>query len=148
MKIALGQIDTTVGDLAGNVALMADFARRASALHADLIAFPELSITGYPPRDLVEKESFLERSECELQRLARETADLPVTLICGYVGKSPARAGKRATNSAAILERGAILFRQTKMLLPTYDVFDEARHFVPGESPRLAAIAGCNVALT
>ena len=71
MKIALGQINTTVGDLSGNVNLMVAAARRAAALGADLIAFPELSITGYPPRDLVEKESFLERSECELQRLAR-----------------------------------------------------------------------------
>ena len=148
MKIALGQIDTTVGDLAGNVARMADFARRASGLHADLIAFPELSITGYPPRDLVEKESFLERSECELQRLARETADLPIALICGYVGKSPERSGKRATNSAAILQRGAIVFRQTKMLLPTYDVFDEARYFLPGDAAHLTALDGRNLALT
>jgi NAD+ synthase (glutamine-hydrolysing) len=148
MKIALGQIDTTVGDLAGNVARMADFARRASGLHADLIAFPELSITGYPPRDLVEKESFLERSECELQRLARETADLPIALICGYVGKSPEGSGKRATNSAAILQRGAIVFRQTKMLLPTYDVFDEARYFLPGHSEHVTTLDGRNIALT
>src|SRR5262245_5659608 len=76
MKIALGQINTTVGDFAGNVDRMVAASRRASALGADLIAFPELSITGYPPRDLVEKESFVERSECELMRLARETANL------------------------------------------------------------------------
>src|SRR3982074_3734129 len=119
MKIALGQINPTVGDLAGNVDRMVDFARRASEASADLIVFPELSVTGYPPRDLVEKESFLERSECELQRLARETARLPIALICGYVGKSAEQAGKRATNSAAILQRGKIVFRQTKMLLPT-----------------------------
>src|SRR5579864_6191103 len=148
MKIALGQIDTTVGDLAGNVGRMAAFARRASALEADLIVFPELSITGYPPRDLVEKESFLERSECELQRLARQTADLPIALICGYVGKSPERSGKRATNSAAILQRGAIVFRQTKMLLPTYDVFDEARYFLPAENQKLLPIDDTSVALT
>jgi NAD+ synthase (glutamine-hydrolysing) len=148
MKIALGQIDTTVGDLAGNVDRMATFARRASALRADLIVFPELSITGYPPRDLVEKESFLERSECELQRLARETADLPIALVCGYVGKSPERSGKRATNSAAILQRGAIVFRQTKMLLPTYDVFDEARYFLPGDSEQVTTLDGRQVALT
>jgi NAD+ synthase (glutamine-hydrolysing) len=148
MKIALGQINTTIGDLTGNVDRMVDAARKAAGFSADLIAFPELSITGYPPRDLVEKESFLERSECELQRLARETAELPLAVICGYVGKSAKSAGKRATNSAAILRRGEILFRQTKMLLPTYDVFDEARYFLPGESPRLTAIAGSDVALT
>src|SRR5207237_5190266 len=119
MKIALGQIDSTVGDLPGNVARMATFAGRAAALRADLIVFPELSITGYPPRDLVEKESFVERSECELQRLARETAELPLALICGYVGRSSEPTGKRVTNSAAILHRGQVVFRQTKMLLPT-----------------------------
>src|SRR6195256_3328515 len=148
MKIALGQIDTTVGDLAGNVDRMAAFARRASALHADLIVFPELSITGYPPRDLVEKESFLERSECELERLARETRGPPTAPVCGYVGKSPERSGKRATNSAAILQRGAIVFRQTKMLLPTYDVFDEARYFLPGDSEQVTTLGGRKVALT
>src|SRR6266446_4656361 len=148
MKIALGQINTTVGDLSGNVNLMVAAARRASALGADLIVFPELSITGYPPRDLVEKESFLERSECELERLARETANLPIALVCGYVGKSPERSGKRATNSAAILHRGAIVFRQTKMLLPTYDVFDEARYFLPGDSEQVTTLDGRKVALT
>jgi NAD+ synthase (glutamine-hydrolysing) len=148
MKIALGQLNTTVGDLSGNVNRMVDAARRASTLGADLIAFPELSITGYPPRDLVEKESFLERSECELQRLARETAGLPISLICGYVGKAPEDRGKRATNSAAILQHGQIVFRQTKMLLPTYDVFDEARYFLPGDSPHLTALDGRSLALT
>jgi NAD+ synthase (glutamine-hydrolysing) len=148
MKIALGQINTTVGDLAGNTDLMVSAARRADNLGADLIAFPELSITGYPPRDLVEKESFLHRSECELARLARETADLPLALICGYVGRSPKNAGKQATNSAAIVKGGEILLRQVKMLLPTYDVFDEARYFLPGDSPRLATLDGRNIALT
>src|SRR5713226_6326810 len=148
MKIALGQINTTVGDLSGNVNLMVAAARRASGLGADVAAFPELSISGYPPRDLVEKESFLERSECELQRLARETAGLPISLICGYVGKAPQDAGKRATNSAAIVQRGQIVFRQTKMLLPTYDVFDEARYFLPGEAPHLTALDGRSLALT
>src|SRR6266566_1415012 len=148
MKIALGQINTTVGDLAGNVDRMVAAAGRASVLGADLIAFPELSLTGYPPRDLVEKESFLERSECELQRLARETANQPIALICGYVGKSPDGAGKRATNSAAILQRGQVVFRQVKMLLPTYDVFDEARYFLPGDSPHLTALDGRSLALT
>src|SRR5438132_12531229 len=96
MRIALGQINTTVGDLAGNVDRMAAAARRASEMRADVIAFPELSTTGYPPRDLVEKPSFIERSECETLRLARETAHLPIAVICGYVGKSHEGAGKPA----------------------------------------------------
>src|SRR5262245_16470100 len=131
MRIALGQINPTVGDLAGNVDRMVRYARQAADSRADLIAFPELSITGYPPRDLVEKESFLDRSECELQRLARETANLPIAIVCGYVGRSREGSGKRATNSAAVLRGGSILFRQDKTLLPTYDVFDEARYFQP-----------------
>src|SRR3989442_10383887 len=125
MRIALGQINTTVGDLPGNVDRMVDCARRAAEGAAELVVFPELSVTGYPPRDLVEKPSFLERTAQQLERLARETADLELALICGYTGRSESKTGKRATNSAAILRGGEVVFRQTKMLLPTYDVFDE-----------------------
>jgi len=148
MRIALGQINTTIGDLTGNVDRMVSLARESARLHADLVVFPELSITGYPPRDLVEKPTFVERSEEHLQRLAAETADLPISAICGYVGRSESRAGKGVTNSAAILERGSIRFRQTKMLLPTYDVFDEARYFMPGERQQLYTLNRTQVALT
>ena len=148
MRIALGQINTTIGDLTGNVDRMVSLARESARLHADLVVFPELSITGYPPRDLVEKPTFVERSEEHLQRLAAETADLPISAICGYVGRSESHAGKGATNSAAILERGSIRFRQTKMLLPTYDVFDEARYFMPGERQQLYTLNRTQVALT
>ncbi len=133
MRIALGQINPTVGDLAGNVARMSHFARDASQRGAELIVFPELSITGYPPRDLVEKPSFLERSEQALQQLAAETACLPIAILAGYVGRSHLSTGKCATNSAAVIRGGQVLLRQTKMLLPTYDVFDEDRYFVPAE---------------
>ena len=148
MRIALGQINTTIGDLTGNVDRMVSLAREAARLGADLVVFPELSITGYPPRDLVEKPTFVERSEEQLQRLVAETADLPIALICGYVGRSESRAGKGVTNSAAILERGSIRFRQTKMLLPTYDVFDEARYFMPGERQQLYTLNRTQIALT
>jgi NAD+ synthase/NAD+ synthase (glutamine-hydrolysing) len=148
MRIALGQINTTVGDLAGNTDLIARRAREAAERGAEMAVFPELAINGYPPRDLVEKESFLDRTEEQLNRLARETADLPLAIICGYVGRSHSPTGKRAANCAAILERGEIVFRQTKVLLPTYDVFDEARYFVPGERESLFAFRGRRVALT
>ena len=148
MRIALGQINTTVGDLAGNVDLMIQAARRAAAGGAELIVFPELSLTGYPPRDLVEKPSFVERTETQLDRLAAETAALDIALVCGYVGRSNSTSGKNATNSAAVLEHGRIVFRQVKMLLPTYDVFDEARYFVPAEHQLLLELRGRKIALT
>jgi NAD+ synthase/NAD+ synthase (glutamine-hydrolysing) len=148
MKIALAQINTTVGDLTGNVDRMIRNAREAAAAGAHLVVFPELSVTGYPPRDLVEKPTFVERSVQQLERLAAETAALPLSLIAGYVGPSHSSTGKRATNSAAVLAGGKILFRQTKMLLPTYDVFDEARYFVPAESQTLLLLDGRKIALT
>ena len=148
MKLALGQINTTVGDLAGNVQKMVDFARRAREAGAELIIFPELGISGYPPRDLVEKPSFLERNQQELERLAQETARLPIQVICGYVGRAEQETGKAATNSAAMLAGGRVQFLQRKMLLPTYDVFDEARHFAPARRQSLFSLCGQQVALT
>src|SRR4051812_43110936 len=124
MRIALGQINTTVGDLAGNRVLMERDARIAADRGAELIVFPELSVTGYPPRDLVEKHDFIQASEDSLACLAEATRDLPLTLIAGYVGFSRAETGNRAANRAAVIQGGRILFRQTKVLLPTYDVFD------------------------
>ncbi len=147
MRIALGQIDTTVGDLSGNLEIMLRFARRAAEAGAELVVFPELSLTGYPPRDLVEKPSFLDRTEKKLARLAAETAALPVTLIAGYAGRSSAAKARPAANCAAVIGGGRVLFEQRKMLLPTYDVFDEGRNFQPAESQSLVEIAGRQVAL-
>src|SRR6478752_6318977 len=148
MRIALAQLNPTVGDLAGNVDRMTRASRDAAARGAEVVVFPELSVTGYPPRDLVEKPAFLESCERQLDRLARETADLGLSVICGYVGHSEAETGKRALNRAALIERGAVVFRQSKMLLPNYDVFDEARYFRPAEREYLCALRGIPVALT
>ena len=127
---------------------MIEAARAATARGAEVIVFPELSLTGYPPRDLVEKESFLDRTAEQLDRLAAETSDLNAAIVCGYVGKAAGWTGKRASNCAALIERGQITFRQQKMLLPTYDVFDEARHFVPAESQSICEVRGRRTALT
>jgi len=148
MRIALAQINPTIGDLKGNVERMTRFARDAAARGAEAVVFPELSISGYPPRDLVEKPSFIAANEAALQELAAATTGLDLSVICGYVGKSHAETGKRAMNSAALLSGGQILFRQSKMLLPTYDVFDEARYFRPGEREFLCPLRGRPMALT
>ena len=143
-----GKIKTPVGDSTGNVERMVSMAHEASAQGAEVVVFPELSITGYPPRDLVEKPTFIERSEQSLERLASETANLNIALVCGYVGRANSTAGKNATNSAAVLKKGSILFQQTKMLLPTYDVFDEARYFAPADNQKLFRLGQTSVALT
>ncbi len=148
MRIALGQINTTVGDIAGNAGLIVRAARQAVEKGAELVLFPELSLTGYPPRDLIEKPSFLTRTEDHLDRLAAETAGLDVAIICGYAGRSNSSSGKGATNSAAVLDGGRVVFRQHKMLLPTYDVFDEARYFRPAEQQLLLELRGRKIALT
>jgi NAD+ synthase/NAD+ synthase (glutamine-hydrolysing) len=148
MRIALGQINTTVGGLAHNVDLMVSATVEAARRGADIVVFPELSISGYPPRDLVEKESFLEGNEEQLARLAAETSALDLTVICGFTGRASSDTGKHASNSAAVIERGAVVFRQDKMLLPTYDVFDEVRYFVPAETQHVFSIRGRRTALT
>jgi len=148
MRVALAQINPTIGDFEYNARLIVRRAHEAAERGAEVVVFPELALTGYPPRDLVEKPSFLSRSEMELERLAQETAELDLSLICGFVARSKAETGKRALNSAAVIRRGEIVFRQSKMLLPTYDVFDEARYFRPAEREELCTIAGRKVALT
>ena len=102
MRIALGQINPTVGDFPGNVNLMLRSAQEAARKGAEVVLFPELSLCGYPPRDLVEKASFLERNEQELLRLAESTADLDLAIVCGYVGRSQVSTGKRALNLSLI----------------------------------------------
>src|SRR6202161_4073715 len=131
MKIALAQINSTVGDLCGNAKRILAFAGRAAEAGASVVVFPELSLTGYPPRDLLEKESFLDRTEQHLERLAADAAPLNITMICGTVTRTGASTGLPIYNSAAVLQGGRITFRQHKMLLPTYDAFDEARYFEP-----------------
>jgi NAD+ synthase/NAD+ synthase (glutamine-hydrolysing) len=148
MKIALGQINPTVGALEANVDRMVAATREAGDSGARLIVFPELSINGYPPRDLVEKPSFIRRTEEQLLRLARETAELPTAVICGFVGRSREPEGKLVTNSAAVIDRGEVIFRQDKILLPTYDVFDEWRYFESAERQTLLAFEGKQIGLT
>lgn len=146
MKIALGQINPTVGDFSGNAAKIIDFARRAQAAGAGLILFPELSVCGYPPRDLVERPAFVAKNRQTLDRIAAETNGIAV--ICGLVTPARAETGKSVMNSAALLRDGKLAFLQSKMLLPTYDVFDEMRNFAPAGSQELFDFCGNRMALT
>jgi NAD+ synthase (glutamine-hydrolysing) len=146
VKIALGQINPTVGDFAGNAAKMIDFARRAQAAGAGLILFPELAVCGYPPRDLVERASFVAKNRETVERIAAETQGIAV--ICGLVTPAHADTGKSVMNSAALLRDGKLAFLQSKMLLPTYDVFDEMRNFAPARQQELFDFCGNRMALT
>jgi len=146
VKIALGQINPTVGDFSGNAQKIIDFSRRAQAAGAGLILFPELSVCGYPPRDLVERPSFVARNRETVDRIAAETNGIAV--ICGLVTPAEAETGKSVMNSAALLRDGRLAFLQSKMLLPTYDVFDEMRNFAPARSQDLFDFCGNRMALT
>jgi len=146
VKIALGQINPTVGDFSGNAAKIIQFSRQARGAGASLILFPELSVCGYPPRDLVERPSFVARNRESAEKIASETQGIAV--ICGLVTPAHAETGKSVMNSAAVLRDGRVDFIQSKMLLPTYDVFDEMRNFAPAKSQQLFGFCGKQVALT
>jgi NAD+ synthase (glutamine-hydrolysing) len=131
MKIALAQFNPTVGDFEGNSARILDMANQARLDGADLAVFSELCMCGYPPQDLIERPAFAERNQKALAQLARGIA---VPSLVGYVGKAQDDTGKPVANCAALIAGGKVVFEQRKMLLPTYDVFDETRYFQPATS--------------
>jgi NAD+ synthase (glutamine-hydrolysing) len=131
MKIALAQFNPTVGDFEGNSVRILDLANQARLGGADLAVFSELCLCGYPPQDLIERPAFAERNQKALAKLARA---IPIPSLVGYVGKAQDDTGKPVANTAAVIAAGKIVFEQRKMLLPTYDVFDETRYFQPARS--------------
>jgi NAD+ synthase (glutamine-hydrolysing) len=133
MKIALAQFNPTVGDFDGNCARILELAGQAKRLGADLAVFSELCICGYLPLDLLERPVFIQRN---LETLNKVAAQMPLAAIVGYAGRvNPDlhRPGKTIANKAALICDGRVVFEQSKMLLPTYDVFDESRYFQPGD---------------
>jgi NAD+ synthase (glutamine-hydrolysing) len=130
MKIALAQINPIIGDFNHNFAKIQHFAAKAIALSCDLVVFSELAITGYPPRDLLERKDFVAANLACLQRLM--TAVRGIGVICGFVENNPTGKGNNLYNAAVLFEDGKIHHKVYKRLLPTYDIFDEQRYFEPG----------------
>lgn len=142
LRVALAQINTTIGDFEGNRALILDAARRAAEQDADLVAYPELAITGYPPEDELLRPAFLADAEAALQHLAAEARDLP-PLVVGCLTFD-----QHLYNSAAILFGGQVVARYHKQRLPNYGVFDEERYFQAGEEGLVCVIGGVEVGIT
>jgi len=146
VQIALAQINPTVGDLEGNARLIVSRSAEARARGAELVVFPELSITGYPPLDLLENPAFVRGAmEC-LRRVAREVPQ-DVGVVVGCPVENPRSVGKRLQNAALLLEGGREIGRAIKALLPTYDVFDEYRYFEPGTERSVVTFRGLRLGL-
>src|SRR5437763_7245692 len=172
LRVALAQVDTSVGDLAGNAELVTRWARRGQDAGAHLVLFPEMTLTGYPAEDLVLRESFARASEQTLVDLATTLAEQGLgqtAVVVGYLahteGSGPAPVDRTPTdaadspgdanprrgaprNAAALLHGGAVVARYYKRHLPNYGVFDEARYFVPGTELPVVRLHGVDVALT
>ncbi len=146
MKVGLAQINPTVGDLGGNHAKILEGYRRGIEAGVELVMFPELAITGYPPRDLLLKKSFIADNLAVLEQLAAETGK--TALMTGYVGENGRRPGRGLTNSVALLQGGKIAATRVKSLLPTYDVFDEDRYFEPALENLPVDLGGEKIGLT
>jgi len=144
VRIALGQLNTTVGDLDGNVARMVEWTARAADQHADLICFPELAITGYPPEDLVLRPTFVHDNLAALETLAVSTAGSSCAVMVGFVDRSDLG----LHNAAALIRDGRVEERYHKIQLPNFGVFDEKRYFVPGTAACTIRLASSDLGLS
>ncbi len=149
MKISLHQINSTIGDFTGNAGKILDGARKAADSGADLAVFPELCLTGYPPLDLLENRGFIGMARRALDRLAADSTRIPIDILVGTIlSRGEGSEGKPLYNSAVLLRKGGVVTAHRKILLPTYDVFDESRHFEPGTALTTVDISGNPVALS
>lgn len=146
MRIGLAQINTIVGDLAGNSRRILDAYQTLVAQGAELVLFPELVVCGYPPRDLLFKKRFVADVEAATRTIAASIGSVPA--IIGYTEANLTGQGRAAYNAAAFCQHGQILQSARKCLLPTYDVFDEDRYFEPAAEPTIIEFAGCRIGLT
>jgi NAD+ synthetase len=148
VKIALAQINPTVGDFTGNLEKIVAVSQRAAALGARLTVFSELAVCGYPPADFLEKPSFLARCRTAVEELAAATRELSTAVLAGVALPAEGATGKPAVNAAVLLDGGRLLFEQHKRLLPFYDVFDEQRYFAPAQHQQVVALDGVRLAIT
>ena len=146
VKIALAQLNPVVGDIAGNTARMARAIELAAERAADLVVFGELSVVGYPPRDLLRKERFVADNVAAVQRLARRCTT--TAALVGFVRPTPSGQGRPLQNAAGLLADGQVRSVHVKTLLPTYDVFDETRYFEPNDQPNCIDFAGRRIGLS
>jgi len=146
MKILLSQINPFIGDIEGNSKKILDNINIARKMGCDLIIFPEISVIGYPPLDLLEKKWLINKNIKYANEIISQTKDIGV--IFGYVDKNPNKAGKKLFNTAICAYNGKIICKYFKQLLPTYDVFDELRYFEPGKKSRIFKFKGKTIALT
>ncbi len=148
MKIALAQINPTVGNFTGNLEKIIAASRRAADQGARLTVFSELAICGYPPADFLEKPSFLARCRSAVDELAAKTSGLSTAIVAGVALPAPSGSGKPAVNAAVLLDGGRLLLEQHKCLLPFYDVFDEQRYFAPARTQQVVELDGVRLAIT
>ncbi len=148
MKIALAQIDPTVGDFTGNIEKIVAASRRAAEQGARLTVFSELAVCGYPPADLLEKPSFLARAVSAVEELAEATRELSTAVLVGVALPAGDASGKPAVNAAVLVDKGRVLLEQHKQLLPFYDVFDEQRYFSPSSPQKIVELDGRRLAVT
>ena len=141
MKVALAQINPVIGDFEGNADKILRFVQDALKQKAEVVVFPEMSVCGYPPMDLLDQSSFVEANLKSLRRIQRQ-APKGIGIVLGYVDKNRRSVGKALVNAAVLVEDGKILLTQTKTLLPTYDVFDEARYFEPARTREVLPYRG------
>ncbi|HEY0010124.1 MAG TPA: NAD+ synthase [Tepidisphaeraceae bacterium] len=149
MRIALAQINPTVGDIAANTRCILDNIARAKAAGAEVVVFPELAVTGYPPKDLLQKPQFVDDNLAAVDAIAKQVQGIEVVL--GYADRNTGPVGRSLHNAAAVLRDGRVASRHFKTLLPTYDVFDEARYFEPGPAEQrnqIVQIGGMPVGLS
>ncbi len=145
MKIALAQINPTVGDLAGNRRLAQDAAEHAAAAGADCVVLPELALTGYPPMDLLERDRFVDDQLAELDALAKTSHQ--ITIVVGAVVRTEGSGSKSIENAAVVLAEGRRLAHRSKTLLPNYDVFDETRYFEKARDRSPVEVPGLDLTL-